>query len=260
MLIDTHAHLDAERFAPDRDEVVAQARAAGVQTIITCGTDLVSSRATTALCERYQDVYAAVGVHPHAASSLFSGQAISQETLDELIALASQSGAAAIGEIGLDYHYDLSPREAQRDALSAQLQLAVELDVPVVLHCREADDDLMAIVGNAPRSLRGVLHCFMGGDTLARWALDRGFYLGIAGPITFKRMNGLADVARLAPLNRLLVETDCPYLAPQPLRGRRNEPAYVVYVAERLAQIRALPLDALAAATSANARELFGVG
>lgn len=259
MFIDTHAHLDADRFASDRDQVIARAREAGVQRIITCGSDLASSRASLALHRQYEGVLTTVGVHPHAASTICPQSAVDPAALAELAELAERSGVVAIGEIGLDYHYDFSPREAQREALSAQLRLAAERDLPVVLHCREADDDLIALVDGASRNLRGVLHCFMGSTRLACWALDRGLYLGIAGPITFARMTALVEAVQAAPLDRLLIETDCPFLAPHPMRGRRNEPAFVVHVAECLAQVQGLSLEALAAATTANARELFRV-
>lgn len=262
MWIDSHAHLDDRRFDADRDQVVARAREAQVSGILTCGAAVESSAQAVALHQQYGDVWAAVGVHPHEAQSICQGEAdacrVLPEALGNIEALSRRAGVVAIGEIGLDYHYDLSPRPAQRQALAAQLALASTRGLPVVLHCREAEDDLMAIVDAAPAGLRGVLHSFMDSERLAAWALARGFYLGITGFITFPKTETLAQVAAAAPLDRLLVETDCPYLAPHPFRGRRNEPAMVTHVAARLAQVRAMPLPALAAATTANAKELFG--
>lgn len=263
MLIDSHAHLDADKFSSDRDEVIARARQAGVVRIISCGTDLASSSAALGLGECYADVWVSVGVHPHEASSICherQGQwSTDRAAIDALVRLARAPKAVAIGEIGLDFHYDFSPREAQRVALGAQLRLASDLGMPVVLHCREADDDLIAIVDETPGHVRGVLHCFMGTARLAEWALERGLYLGIAGPITFAGMAELVSIVRDAPLERLLVETDSPYLAPHPFRGRRNEPAHVVEVAARLAGVKGLPTEAVAEATTANVQELFRV-
>jgi TatD DNase family protein len=264
MLIDSHAHLDAPRFDADREAVVMRAHQAGIEAIITCGADLASSRAAIDLGRRYEGVCATAGVHPHEASSVCSQASgewvVSPDALAELRELLSQPGVVALGEIGLDYHHDLAPRAAQRAAFASQLRLAAEAGLPVVVHCREAEEDLMAIMEDAPKGLAGVLHCFLGSERLAQWALARGLHLGIAGPITFARMEALAKIVQAAPPERLLVETDCPYLAPHPLRGKRNEPAYVVHVARRLAELRDLPFEQVAAVTTANARELFHVG
>jgi len=165
----------------------------------------------------------------------------------------------AVGEIGLDYHYDFSPREAQRLVLARQLALAGELGLPVILHNRESDEDLRRAVEAAPRSLRGVLHCFLADQKMADWALARGLYIGVAGPITFEKVRHLPNIVRRVPLDRLLVETDAPYLAPHPKRGQRNEPAFVRYVAERLAEILGLPLEELAQRTTENACRLFRI-
>jgi TatD DNase family protein len=172
-------------------------------------------------------------------------------------ALAQIPGAVAIGEIGLDYHYDFAPRPVQRLVLERQLRLACALDLPVILHNRESDADLRAIIEAAPDGLRGVLHCFLADAALAEWALARGLYLGVAGPITFRNAPGLAEIIRRVPLERLLIETDCPYLAPEPQRGRRNEPAYVAHVAERLAQVLGVSSERVAQQTDANARDLL---
>ena len=212
--------------------------------------------ASLALHRQYGCALTTVGVTPCGQHHLSAERR--RPRCPGLLAELAERSVVAIGEIGPTITMISAPRR-QREALSAQLRLAAERDLPVVLHCREADDDLIALVDGASRNLRGVLHCFMGSTRLACWALDRGLYLGIAGPITFARMTALVEAVQAAPLDRLLIETDCPFLAPHPMRGRRNEPAFVVHVAERLAQVQGLSLEALAAATTANARELFHV-
>jgi len=259
---DSHVHLSSARFAGELPEVMARAHSAGVTRMVTCGTDLASSEAEWAIARRYSGLGAAVGIHAHEASSAMCAAgrvALDEECFARLAALAWQPGVVAIGEIGLDYHYDLSPREAQRAVLARQLALAAMLDLPVILHNRESDGDLMRVVDAAPRRLRGVLHCFSAGPGVAGWALARGLYVGVAGPITFRNAGSLVDVIRSAPLDRLLIETDSPYLAPHPFRGQRNEPAHVVYVAERLAELLDLPVTEVAERTTANALRLFGM-
>ena len=179
---------------------------------------------------------------------------------ERLAELASRPEVVAIGEIGLDYHYDFSPRSAQRAVLERQLALACDLDLPVILHNRESDEDLRRLVDAAPSALRGVLHCFLADEAMAEWAISRGLNIGIAGPITFANASHLSVVVRQVPLGRLLIETDCPYLAPNPKRGRRNEPAYVRYVAEKLAEMLGVSLAEIARRTADNACCLFGVG
>ncbi len=251
-LVDTHAHLNSREFDGDRPEVLRRAAEAGVEWIVDVGADLAGSRRAVALAAAEPHVWAAVGVHPHDAA-MFDAAA-----LNELRALAADGRVLAIGEIGLDYYRDLSPRPLQREALAAQLALAQDLGLPVIVHDRDAHDDTLAMLRSAAgRGLRGVMHCFSGGPELARDVLDLGLYIGIAGPVTYPKASRLAEVVRLAPLERLLVETDCPYLAPQAYRGRRNEPAYVRLVAERVAELRGLPLAEVGRITSDNARDLF---
>ena len=255
-LVDTHAHLDDEAFAADRDEVLTRARAAGVDTIITVGADLASSRQAVALAERHPWIYAAVGVHPHDAVQA------DEAALAELARLAGHERVVAIGEIGLDFYRDLSPRPAQREALWAQLALARRLDLPVVVHDREAHAEVLAALrdwAHGYDGARGVLHCFSGDEDMAREAIGLGFYISFAGPLTYAKASRLQRLAATLPLDRLLVETDCPYLTPEPRRGRRNEPANVRLVAERMAALRGLPLAAVAQATTANAGRLFGL-
>jgi len=250
-LIDSHAHLDSPKFDGDREAVVERAREAGVAAILNVGGDLASSRAAVALAERYDFVYAAVGVHPHDART------VTPAVLDELRALARHPKVVAVGEIGLDYYRDLSPRPVQRQAFADQLALAAELGLPVVVHSREALDDVLA--GLRGWEGTGVLHSYSGGLERLEEVLELGFSIGISGPVTFPKAERLRVVAAAVPLERLLVETDCPYLTPVPYRGRRNEPAYVRYVAQAVARARGMEAEPLARATADNARRLFGI-
>ena len=253
MLVDSHAHVQVHQFAHDREAVIAAAFAAGVGQIVVPGVDLESSREAVALASAYLGrLVAGVGTHPHDATTL------TEEALAAQRALAGSPGVVAIGEIGLDYYRNLSPREVQQEALARQLHLARELDLPVILHSRDSHDDLVALVRSAPGS-RGVFHCFIGDKAMARDALDLGFYLSFAGPVTFPRNVELAEVAAWAPADRILVETDSPYLTPPPFRGKRNEPRHVVLVARRLAELRGVPVEEIAARTTANAAALFGL-
>ncbi len=259
-MIDTHCHLDFPHFDEDRDEVLARAVEAGVVAIVNPGTDLESSRRAVALTEKYDNVYAAVGVHPHDASTL------NRRVLEELRELASHPKVVAIGEIGLDYYRDLSPRAQQRAAFDAQLALAADLGRPVIVHQRESADDVMAALrGWATEGHPGcVLHAFSGDEALANEAVSLGFFIGVGGPLTFsQRGRRLPEVVAGLPLSCLVVETDAPYLTPHPYRGKRNEPAYVVLVAERLAELRDLSLDELSEKLTGNTRRLFrlpGIG
>lgn len=249
-LIDTHAHLDASDFAKDRATIIA--RACGERIgILTVGADLPSSRAALDLAARHRNIWPAVGVHPHDAKTL------DRQALEELERLAGE-GAVAIGEIGLDYYRNLSPPSAQRRAFADQLDLAKSLDLPVIIHNRESTKDLVAIFRKHPPRC-GVIHSFLGDRALAEVFLDLGLYLGIGGPLTFNKNDALREAVVTAPLHRLLVETDCPYLTPVPHRGKRNEPAYVRYVAEEIAALRGVPFSKIAAATTRNASALFSL-
>lgn len=256
MFVDSHAHIDGEDFDADRDEVVARARAAGVRAILNVGTGDPHGGALergVAVSERYEGVYAAAGVHPHDAR-LYDDAA--ERRLRELL---RGPRVVALGEVGLDFHYDNSPREVQREVFARQLRLARELGLPVIIHSREADDEttevLRAEYAGAERG--GVMHCFGGGPALAEGALSLGFYISFAGNVTFKKAENLREVAREVPQERLLVETDCPYLAPVPLRGRRNEPAHVVETARFLAALRGVEAEELGRATAENFARLF---
>lgn len=253
-LIDTHCHLDFERFDEDRDEVVARATAVGVSRIIVPALDLQNCTAVLALTERYEAVYAAVGVHPNSSADW------QDSWIGTLREMAQAEKVVAVGEIGLDYHWDDSPKPVQHRALGRQLELAAELELPVIIHNRESSTDVIALLRESPLAYRenaGVLHSFSADWDTAVAALDMGFYLGFTGPITFKKADELRQIALKAPLDRILVETDAPFLTPQPYRGKRNEPAYVRFVAERIAEERGMDTAVFARQTTENALRLF---
>jgi TatD DNase family protein len=251
MFIDSHCHLDDKRFAEDLDAVLDRAAAAGVTRILTIGTGNGPPEIDRAvrLADRYPQVYASIGVHPHDASK------VTPQTYDDLRALATHPKVVAFGEIGLDYHYDFSPREIQREAFIEQLKLAREVNLPITIHTREAWDDTMSIL-REHWSGEGIMHCFTGDPPQAQQALDMGFHLSYGGVLTFKTAENIRESARITPSARLLIETDAPYLAPVPHRGKRNEPAMMVETARKLAEIRGTTLDAIAALTTANFERL----
>jgi len=255
-LIDSHCHLDFYQFDADRPDVWRRAEAIGVRQIVNPGTDLESSRRAVALAQWRPGIFAAVGVHPNDAADF------SADTVTELTALAKSPGVVAIGEIGLDYYRDRTPKAQQVRALEAQLTLARQVNLPVIIHQREAQADTMAILrhwaGDGPHAGL-VLHAFSGDATLVNEAASLGFFMGIGGPITFKNAQNLADVAAHIPAERLLIETDAPFLSPHPFRGKRNEPARVMLVAQKLAQVLNIPLEAVARQTTVNARALFAL-
>jgi TatD DNase family protein len=255
MLIDTHCHLDFERFDDDRDAVVARAQEAGVGRIIVPALDLDNAEIVLKLAEKYAGVFAAVGVHPNSAANW------QDSWLRALRELAAHPKVVAIGEIGLDYYRDHCPPAIQRRALQRQLELAADLNLPVILHNREADHDMLELLAASPiskRSAPGVLHSFSSDWDMAQQALDKGFYIGFTGPLTYPKSDSLREVAARVTLERLLVETDAPFLAPQPRRGRRNEPAYVTFVAEGLEALRGLETSEITRITTENAVRLFG--
>ena len=255
-LIDTHAHLHDRAFQTDRADVLARARAAGLEAIVTVGTDRAESKAAVAVAQAEPDLFATVGLHPHDAKDW------DNDLQDRFAALAGRPKVVAIGEIGLDYYRDLSPRPLQERAFREQLELANELRLPVVVHAREADTAAAAILEAwAPRATcgypLGVLHCFAGDMTLAHRYTQLGFLISIAGPVTYPKSDRTRSVATTVPAEALVLETDAPYLTPQPWRGQRNEPAYVAETARYLAQLRGVDPDALAEQCSDNARRLF---
>jgi TatD DNase family protein len=249
-MIDSHAHLTDERFTGEIEDVLQRAIDSGLQAIVTVGTRVGNSRDAAALAATSPLVYATAGIHPHYAEQA------TNDAFDQIRELAAQPRVVAIGETGLDYHYDNAPREVQRQSFERHLTLAAEIDLPVVVHAREADDDVISILRHAPPGVRGVLHCFSSGPALLEAGLELGWYISFAGMITFPRYED-ADLLKRVPLDRLLVETDSPYLAPVPHRGRRNEPAHVVLVARRMAELRGETFETVAAAAVRNAREFY---
>jgi TatD DNase family protein len=251
MLVDSHCHLDSDQFDADREAVIQRALDAGVTTMVAIGTgngppDL---EAGIRLAERHEAFYATVGVHPHDAS-----KAIDFERLAEL---ARHPKVVAVGEIGLDYHYDFSPRETQRAAFVQQMQLAAAANKPIVIHTREAwDDTIAAIREHWNPEIGGIMHCFSGNPEQAKQALELGFYLSFGGIVTFPKALEIQESARMAPAGRILVETDAPYLAPVPKRGKRNEPAFMVETVRKLAQLRGVPEREIAETTTTNFRRL----
>jgi TatD DNase family protein len=252
MICDSHAHLNhGQAFAEDRQAVLHRARRAGVTCILNVSTNPVDAPLTVELASREPDVLAAVGIHPHEAE--LAGDA----ALAGLRNLAASPSVVAWGEIGLDYHYMNAPQAAQREAFARQLEIAAALDLPVSVHTREADTETVEILRQHAGAPGGVIHCFSGDWKLARACLDLGFHLSFSGIVTFPRAGALREVARRTPADRLLAETDSPYLAPEPWRGRRNEPARVVEVIRRLAEVRGVTPAELAATTAENFRRLF---
>jgi TatD DNase family protein len=251
VLIDSHCHLDDNRFADDLDAVLDRAAAVGVNRILTIGTGNGPPEIDRAvrLAERYPQIYASIGVHPHDASK------VTPPTYDDLRALAAHPKVVAFGEIGLDYHYDFSPREIQREVLIEQLKLAREVNLPITIHTREAWDDTMSIL-QEHWSGPGIMHCFTGDPPQAQQALNMGFHLSYGGVLTFKTAENVRESARITPPDRLLIETDAPYLAPIPHRGKRNEPAMMVETARKLAEVRGATAEAIAALTTANFERL----
>jgi len=253
-LFDTHAHLHDAAFDADRDAVLGRARAAGVARLLSVGTDPAASRAAVALATGHADIYAAVGIHPHDAT------AADEAALGEIAALARAPRVVAIGEIGLDYYRNLSPREAQIRVLRAQLALAREVRKPVLLHCREAHADLLAaLAADGVSEAGGIMHCFSGDLAVAERCLGLGLRISLAGPVTYPNARRLAEVVRALGLTALVLETDCPYLPPQPWRGQRNEPAYLAATAARVAELCGVPAATVAERTTQNACALLGV-
>jgi TatD DNase family protein len=251
-MIDSHCHLEDDRFAGEVEQVLSRMQAAGVDRCILAGSDRETSEKIALLTKRYDNVYGVVGVHPHEAKTF------TNETLALMDAWLSLPRVRGVGEIGLDYYYDHSPRDVQREAFAAQLEYAYRKSVPAVFHVRDAHGDFTDILRARKNSLpQGVMHCYTGSLESAKTYLDFGFYISFSGSVTFKNAVHLQEVARFVPPDRLLVETDSPYLAPVPIRGKRNEPAYVRYVAEKVAELRGVQADALTAQTDRNAERLF---
>jgi TatD DNase family protein len=262
-LIDTHCHLADRAFAADRDEVIARAWASGLVGLVCVGYDLRSSRAALRLAERDDRIRVAVGVHPHYAGEVLSGARAGLDAfVAELRSLARHPKVVAVGETGLDFFRDLSPRQAQRDVFRRHIAVAQELDLPLIVHDREAHAETVGILRESydGRPPGGVMHCFSGDTHMAKACLELGFAISFAGPITYPKSDRSREVALAVPADRILIETDCPYLPPQAHRGRRNEPAYVGEVARELAGVRRTTPEEMASATAANARRVFRLG
>jgi TatD DNase family protein len=256
-LIDSHAHIDFPQFADDREAMLERAREAGISTLLAIGTGPGPEELDAALpfAEQHDWIYSSVGIHPHEAKE------VTQQHLDELARLAQHPKVIAWGEIGLDYFYDHSPREVQATVFRSQMELAHAAKLPIIIHCRDAWDDCLSQLEQhwKPTGLGGILHCFTGTLDHAKRGLDMDFHISFAGNATYPKTQNLRDIAKEIPLDRMLIETDSPFLAPQAHRGKRNEPAYVAEVAKTLAAVRNLAPDEFAAATAANFRRLFGI-
>ncbi len=254
MLIDSHAHLQDREYKNDLDKVLERAVQAGVGTIICIGFDYPASQKAVELANSKQNIYAAVGIHPHDAKTL------DEQTLEKLYNLALNPKVVAIGEIGLDYYRNLSPVEQQKKAFLEQIKLAQELKKPVVIHDRDAHQDVLDIIKKEKAGINGgVMHCYSGQLPLAVELMREGFYISFAGPLTFKNAKKSHEVAQKINLERILIETDCPYLTPEPYRGKRNEPAHVKFVAQKLAELRNKELEEIAYITSNNTKRVFQI-
>ena len=251
-MIDSHSHIYTERYRDDRDAVIVRAAAAGVTQLLQVGCDMEESRTVVALSTRVSGIYAAVGVHPHQATT------VGPEVLDALEALIRHPKVLAWGEIGLDFYYDYSPRDVQQQAFAAQLQRAIRCDVPVVIHTRDAEKATLDILQRYPAPRHGQVHCFTGTPAMAEQLLAMDFYMGFTGIVSFPKADNVRAALRVVPLDRLLIETDSPYLAPLPYRGRRNEPAFVRHVAEAIAHVKAIPVADVLHHSTQNFYRLYG--
>ncbi len=254
MLFDTHAHFNDAQFDEDRIEAIERAKKNGVEYILTVSSDIASSIENVSLTQNHDIFYAAIGVHPHNVIDL------NNNIISALTDFSSYPRVVAVGEIGLDYFYDNSPREAQKIWFSRQISLARNVKLPIIVHDRDAHEDTMNILRSEKASeVGGVLHCYTGSVEMARELLNMGFMISFAGPVTFKNANRLLEVAKYVPDDMLLIETDCPYLAPEPYRGKRNESAYVKLTAEKIAKLRGKSFDYIAEKTTSNAKRLFRI-
>lgn len=254
MLFDSHAHYEDDRFDEDRHEVLSSVYNSGVRYILDAASDIESAAKIISLTQKYSFIYAAVGVHPHNVVHA------DDNTLSALLEFSADSKVVAVGEIGLDYYYDNSPRELQKLWFAKQINMAKGLNKPIVVHNRDAHEDIMKIIKNEKASeIGGVFHCFSGSREMAARLLDENFYISIGGPVTFKNARKIIDVVEYVPLERLMIETDCPYLTPEPHRGKRNDSGYVRLVAEKIAEIKDISFEEIARITTENAKRLFNI-
>ena len=254
MLFDTHVHLNIEQFDEDREEVIQRAKEAGVEKMVVVGFDHETIPKAIALAEAYDFIYAAVGWHPVDAIDF------TDDDLLWLEELTRHEKVVALGEMGLDYHWDKSPKDVQKDVFRKQIALAKKVNLPIIIHNREATEDVIALLQEEhAEEVGGIMHCFAGDVEHVKPCLDMNFYISLGGPVTFKNAKAPKEVAKIVPADRLLVETDCPFLAPHPNRGKRNEPAYVRLVAEQIAELRETSIETVEQQTTANALRLFGI-
>ena len=252
MYFDSHAHYDDRRFDGDRNEALLSLAENGISNITNIGSDIKTSKKSVELAEKYAFVYAAVGVHPHEVKDMTDSDLLT------IVDLSKHKKVVAIGEIGLDYYYDHSPREAQRYWFKKQMKLSYDLHLPVIIHSRDATEDTIKICRES-KIHGGIIHCFSGSVETAKIYLDLGYHISFAGPVTFKNAKALPDVAKIVPDDRLLIETDCPYMAPEPHRGERNCSVYVKHVAEKIADLRGVSAEHIAKITSDNAKKIFNI-
>jgi len=252
MFFDTHAHYCDKRFNDDRREIINSLETAGISYVLNAGSSVKSSEMSISLADEYSIIYASVGVHPHDSKSM------TDDTVSSLETMLSHPKAVAVGEIGLDYHYDFSPRDVQRKRFREQMELARALKLPVIIHEREALTDTLDIIRDFP-DLTGVFHCFSGSFDTAKIILKMGWYLSFTGVATFKNAKRALEVIKNAPLDRLMLETDCPYMAPEPMRGRRNSSLFLPYIAEKFAEVRGITVEEVAKVTTENGLRFFGI-
>ena len=254
MFFDTHAHLNAEQYSEDLTEVIDRALETGVSNIVVVGFDRPTIERAMELIEQYDFMYASVGWHPVDAIDM------TDEDLLWIEELSKHPRVVALGEMGLDYHWDKSPKDIQKEVFRKQIQLAKKVKLPIIIHNREATADIVKILKEEnAQEVGGIMHCFSGSPETAKECVDMNFYISLGGPVTFKNAKKPKEVAEVIPMDRLLIETDCPYLAPHPFRGKRNEPGYVKLVAEQIAEIKGMSLEEVAEKTTANAKKLFGI-
>ena len=253
MFIDSHAHIQLDLFDSDRSVVIERAKNSQVSIILVVGFDISTSHLAVELADRYDHIYATVGLHPHDAKRF------TPQTLREIALLAEHPKVVALGEMGLDYHRDLSPKSVQKRVFEEQLDLATQLDLPIVVHNRNAFDDILSILENHSQLTGGVLHCFSENTKSMDRVIDVGFHIGIGGPVTYKKSQDLKQVVKVMPADSFLIETDCPWLAPQLRRGKRNEPAYITEIATKIAELRQVTIESVGQTSSQNFRKLFSI-
>ncbi|MEH7236324.1 TatD family hydrolase [Bacillus sp. JJ1562] len=254
MLIDTHAHLNAIQYQDDLDEVIERALSEGVERIVVVGFDRETITRAIELADQYEFIYATIGWHPVDAIDM------TDEDLEWIEELSAHPKVVALGEMGLDYHWDKSPKDIQKEVFRKQISLAKKVKLPIIIHNREATADIIEILQEENASeVGGIMHCFTGSIEVAKQCIDMNFYISFGGPVTFKNAKKPKEVAAEIPLDRLLIETDCPYLTPHPFRGKRNEPSYVKYVAEQIAELKGVSFEEIAEKTSDNAKRFFGI-